>query len=139
MTEKYTGHLFLIICILFLSSCDRVANIHIQIINSFSKSIIVTYMNKQNTTDTMQTVGINPGDTAIIFKTLSGILGRNEIPRDVHLLADTFNLITKLEIAVDTVVLKKNFCLSKEWTYSPISKDLGVYSLSVDSADIYQD
>ena len=95
----------------------------------------MTFVDNDHFIDTLQKVVIISGDTAVILKTHSGILGRYEIPHDVFLSSDTFLMIKKIQIALDTVVLKKDFRLSKEWTYSGVNKDLGVYELNVDSTD----
>ena len=123
---------------LLFTSCDRVANIQVRVINSLSKPINVTFVDNDHFTDTLQTVVVNAGDTAVILKTHSGILGRYEIPHDVFLSSDTFEMFKKIQITLDNIVLKKDFRLSKEWSFTGVDKDLGVYELKVDSADNYK-
>ncbi len=119
-----------------LSSCDRIANIQVLVINSLNKPITVIFVDDNLLTDTLQTKIIAPGDTGIIVTTHSGILGRNEIPRDHMLLADTFKMLKNIQIEFDSVLIKKDFRLSKEWNYKGVNKDLGVYTLEVDNTDI---
>lgn len=121
---------------LSLFSCDRVADIHVRIINSINRPINISFIDNDHFIDTLQTIGIASGDTTIILKTHSGILGRNEIPRDIFLSSDTFEVFKKICISIDTLQLKKNFRLSKEWTYDGIDKDLGVYTLKIDTTDV---
>ena len=135
MKNKIAGQLTLLIMTLLLTACDRVANIQVQVINSFSKTISVTFIDNNHFTDTLQTVVVKSGDTAVILKTHSGILGRYEIPHDVFLSSDTFEMFKKFQISIDSIVLKKDFRLSKEWTYIGVDKDLGVYKLKIDSTD----
>lgn len=135
MTRKSTIANILFVFTFLLSSCDRIANIQVHVINSLNKPITVVFVDDNLLTDTLQTKIIAPGDTCIIVRTHSGILGRNEIPRDHLLLADTFKMFKNIQIEFDSVLVKKDFRLSKEWNYKGVNKDLGVYTLEVDNTD----
>jgi hypothetical protein len=136
MTRKSTIAIFLFVFAFLFSSCDRFANIHVQVINNLNKPISVCFIDNNHFVDTLQTKIIAPGDTDIIVTTHSGILGRNEIPRDHLLLTDTFGMFKNIQIKFENLLIKKDFLLSREWSYKGVNKDLGVYTLQIDSTDI---
>jgi hypothetical protein len=136
MTGKSTiANIFFVFTFL-LSSCDRIANIQVHVINNLDKPITVLYIDGNHFTDSLETKIITPGDTDIIVTTHSGILGRNEIPRDHLLLTDTFGMFKNIQIKFENLLIKKDFRLSREWSYKGVNKDLGVYTLEIDSTDI---
>lgn len=135
MTKKLTEQLTLLLLTLLFSSCDRWAHYQFQIFNALQKPITVTFIDRD--TDSLHTVILNAGDSTILLTTLSENLGLNEKPHGVWLRTDTFTRFNKLQMAVDSIIIKKDFRLTKMWTYTAVSKDLGIYKLQVSSSYNY--
>ncbi len=133
--KKIVRQITLVVLTLLFASCDRFAKIHVQVINSLSKPINIKYIDNLHLNDTLHTVVVNSGDTIVVIRTISGILGRDEIPDDVCLKTDTFAMFQKFQISLDNIVFKKDFRLSKEWTYIGVDKNLGIYRLEIDSTN----
>jgi len=127
--------IYLVITILLIS-CDRVAKIKVGIINTTNKQISVNYINRDLIKDTVQNVKVNSGDTAIILTTVSEVLGRNEMPRNILLGSDTFVLLKNIQVYIDSIPINKDFGLTKMWTYQVVNKNLGIYYLKIDSLAI---
>jgi hypothetical protein len=117
------------VLILLLTSCDRWGHYQFKVKNEINKKITLTYLNRDD--NSLHSAIINAGDSLIILTTMSENLGKWEKPNGVWKNSDTLSVFKDLQIAIDTVKINKCFLIAREWTYNPLSREIGIYTLHI--------
>ena len=118
---------FLMLFLLFISSCDAVYNYEYRITNSADSAINVHLIGMTNHFDTSFVVA--PGSIQKIFSTSHGVEG----PHGPHF-KSVHNDIDSLTIRKNGRLTPKNFVADDSWQFSK-SGGVGVYNTGVSMSD----
>lgn len=131
---KMSRYIIYAVLITLISSCDYYGKYEFRIENELNVPLTVSFKNRE-LWDSLTIIVVPPDSIVIAAIAGSENLGMNEELHGIY--SDTVKVFKDLSILVGTKKLNKDFQLGNEWHYELIEKQYGVYTLRIDSTDLY--